>query len=98
MPIGCSSMQAARRLAAGVVGGEPALLHRRRGERREADDVADRVDVLDLGAEVVVDLDPAAVVGGQPGVLRLSPSVVPCRPAEYMTGVGGDPLAALQAS
>src|SRR5262249_5451651 len=52
-----------KRLAAGVVGREPALLHGSRRERREADDVADGVDVRCGRAEVLVDLDAASVVG-----------------------------------
>jgi hypothetical protein len=43
--------------------GEAALIHRGRGERREADDVAGGVDVRHGGAEVRVDRDPAALVG-----------------------------------
>ena len=39
------------------------LLHRRRGERREADHVAGRVDVRDGRLEELVDRDPAPVVG-----------------------------------
>ena len=71
MPIGCSSVQLVRRLAHGVQAGEPALLHARRGQRGEADHVADGVDVLDRGAEVLVDLDPAAVVRVQPGLVQV---------------------------
>ncbi len=54
-----------------MVGGQPALVHRRGGQRGEADDVADGVDVVDLGLEVVVDEDPAAVVGLQAGGLEV---------------------------
>src|SRR5262249_26005247 len=57
-------VHAVQLLAAGVVGRDPALLHRRRRERGEADDVAHRVDVRHLGAEEIVDPDPAALVGG----------------------------------
>ncbi len=52
--------EAVRRLAARVVGGEPALLHRGRGERGEADDVADGVDVRRPAVrKLLVDRDPA---------------------------------------
>src|SRR4030095_8282601 len=57
--------------AAGRVGGEPALFHGGGGERGEADDVADRVDVLDGGAEPFVHLDPAAAVRRQSGPLEV---------------------------
>jgi len=46
-----------------VVRGPASLLHRGGGQRREADDLAHRVDVLDLGLEVLVDLDLAPVGG-----------------------------------
>ena len=52
MPIGCSSVMPVHRLAERVVGGQPALVHRRGGQRREADHVADGVDVVDLGLEL----------------------------------------------
>src|SRR5690606_8187687 len=83
-------------LAAGVVGGEAALLHGRGGEGRETDHVADGVDVRDLGAVVGVHLDAAAVVGGQAGGLQAEVvgHAVPARGVH--DGVGGDALAALQ--
>ena len=85
------------RLAECVVGGQPTLFHRRRGERGKADDVADGVDVVDLGLEPFVDEDPAAVVGLQARVARSRWSVWPCRPAEYITVSAGIclPLASL---
>ena len=47
-----------------MAGGDAALLHRGRGEAREADDVAGGVDVRHGGLEGRrVDLEPAAVVG-----------------------------------
>ena len=79
-------LQLAGRLVERVVGGQPALVHARRGERREADHVADREDVRHRGAVLLVDGDPAAVVRAtaRPSPGRSS-SVTPCRPAEYMT-------------
>ena len=61
------------RLAAGVGGGQAPLLHRRGGQRREADDVADGVDVRHLGLVELVDLDPAAVVGVHSGRVQVEP-------------------------
>ena len=67
-------------------GGQPALVHRGRGQRREADHVADRVDVRHLG-RVVARRPPAgrACRRSSPARSRLSRSVLPCRPAEYIT-------------
>ena len=58
MPIGIGALDGPGRLAERVVRREPALLHRRRGERGEADDVADRVDVRHVRPVVRVDADP----------------------------------------
>ena len=77
------------RLVEGGVRREPALLHGGGRERREADDVPDGEDVVDLGPEVGPDLDAAALVGGQAdivqvqglgGALRGRLSTSPCRP------------------
>ena len=70
MPIGCSEASLLRRLPAGVVGREPALLHRGRGQGGEADHVADGVDVRYLGLERRPHPDPAAVVRGQPRLVQ----------------------------
>ena len=43
----------------------PVLLHGGGGQGRKADDIAHRVDVPDLGAVVLVDLEPTTRVGGQ---------------------------------
>ena len=63
MPIGSSSPIRLGRPAERAQRRDAALLHRRRRERREADHVADGVDVLDRRAVVLVDLDLAALVG-----------------------------------
>ncbi len=52
------------------MGGPATLLHGGGGQRREADDVAHRVDVGDGRPLVVVDGDAAAAVGGQTGPLE----------------------------
>jgi len=66
-----------------------ALLHRCRGECREADDIADGVDVRHGGAEDIVDGDPAPLVGPSPAAASPRSSVFPRRPAEYMTVSAG---------
>ena len=73
-----------------------ALLHRGRGQRREADDVADGVDVRHRGAVVLVDRDPAAPVGGQARLVQVEfvGEPLPARGVHHR--VGGDLLAALQ--
>ena len=83
---GLQGLQLARRLAEGVRRGQPALVHRGRRQRREADHVADGVDVRHLGGVAAVDLQPPA--RGRrvtPARSRFSRSVLPWRPAEYMT-------------
>ncbi len=51
----------------GAGGGDAALLHGDRGQRGKADHIADGEDVLDLGLEVLVDGDAAAIVGFEAG-------------------------------
>ena len=64
-----------------VAGGPAALLHRRAGQRGEADDVAHGVDVRHCGLEVLVALEPAAIVGFEAGAVRAAVrSVSPTRP------------------
>ena len=63
MPIGCRSISFAPWFVEGMIGRESTLIHRRRRQRRESDDVTDGVDVFDLGAEIVVDVDTATFVG-----------------------------------
>jgi len=70
-------------------GRQPALLHRGRGQRRESDDIAHRIDVVHRGAEVLVDLDPAAGIGGQAGRRQVERLGHACRPAEYITVSAG---------
>jgi hypothetical protein len=54
-----------------VARGDAALLHRRGGERRKADHVADRVDVRRGGLERLwIDLDPPARIGLQAAELQ----------------------------
>jgi hypothetical protein len=84
------------RLAAGVVRGDPALLHGRGGQRREADHVAHRVDAGCLGAVVLVHLDPAAAVRGQPGGLQVQVRGHALAARGVHDGLGRDLLAALQ--
>src|SRR5262249_17264787 len=55
------------RVGEGPSGGDSALLHGDGGKGREANDVADCVDVLDLGLVVFVDGDAAAIVGFDAG-------------------------------
>ena len=93
MPIGCSAAQLVRRLVERVARGQPALVHRRRRERGEADHVADRVDVVDLGPVVLVDASRPRLSASSPAGSRPSSSVTPWRPAEYITVSAGDPLA-----
>ncbi|MCO5546658.1 hypothetical protein L7F22_000092 [Adiantum nelumboides] len=89
--------QLADRLAERVVGGEPALVHARRRQRREADHVADRRDVLDRGPVLLVDLDAPPVVGPDTGRVQaqLLGHALPAR--RVHDHVGRDPLAAGQA-
>ena len=60
--------------------GDPALLHRRRGQPGAAGAVADGEDVRDGGAVALVDLDPAALVGLQAGLVEPELAVSPWRP------------------
>ncbi len=49
----------------GMAGGQAALLHRRRGERGKADDIARRIDVWNGGLVVCVDRELPLLIGGQ---------------------------------
>ena len=51
--------------AESVTGGQPTLLHRGRGQGGKTDDIADRVDVFDLGAIFRVHLQAFAIVERQ---------------------------------
>ena len=84
------------RLAERVAGRHPALVHRGRRQRGEADDVADGVDVVDLGLECLVDEDPPSVVGFQARVTQLEVFglTLPARGVHHR--FGGDLLAAGQ--
>ena len=84
------------RLAERVVRGQPALIHRRGGQRREADHIADGVDVIDLGLELVVDEDPAAVVGFEAGVGQVEVLGLTLPSGGVHHRLGGDLLAAGQ--
>ncbi len=46
-----------------MAGGVTALLHRGRREGRKANDVADRIDMRQGGLKILVDFQPAALVG-----------------------------------
>ena len=84
------------RLAERVIGRQPALVHRGRGQRGEADHVADGVDVVDLGLVVLVDEDPAAVVGLQAGGGQVEVVGLALPAGGVHHRVGGDLLAAGQ--
>ena len=85
-----------RCLAHGVHGREPALLHRCRCQGRESDHVADRVDVGVGGAEELVDLDLAALVGVESGSRQIQVVGRPLPAGRVHHRLGGDPLAAAQ--
>lgn len=72
------------------------MLHRRRGQRGKADHVADGIDVVDLGLEVVIDVDPASLVAGQPGQVEVQfiGAALPARRQPH--GIGRDLLARFQ--
>ena len=84
------------RLAAGMVRGQPALLHGRGSQRREPDHVADGVDVRDLGLEVLIHRDPAALVGTQAGRGQVQRVGLALPPGGVHDRVGRDALAAGQ--
>ena len=80
-----------------MVGGQPALFHRRGGQGRKADDVAHGVDVLDLGLEgLVVDKYPAPGVGFQSGVAQPEAFGLPLTTGGIHHCLGRDLLAAGQ--
>src|SRR6266511_3764197 len=66
--------------------------HRRGRQGRKPDDVADRIYVLDAGAEVLVDGDPAAGVGNEACAVQpeLLGGTLPAGRVHH--GVGGDAL------
>src|ERR1700730_3206863 len=55
----------------GVADGEPALLHRGRGECREPDHVADAVNIGQCGSIVLVDGQPPAAIGHEAGFRQI---------------------------
>jgi hypothetical protein len=65
----------------GVLDGDDALVGRLVGERGAAHEVADRVDALGARAERAVDVDEAAVVELDAGLLEPEPSTSGPRPA-----------------
>ncbi len=79
-----------------MVGGQPALFHRGRGQRGEADDVADGVDVVHLGPEVVVDEDPAPALGLEAGEVQIEVVGLALASRRVHHRLGGDLLAAGQ--
>jgi hypothetical protein len=83
-------------IAERVTGGQPPLVHRRGGQRGETDDIADGVDVVDLGLELIVDEDPAAAVDFQPGVLGVEVFGLALSPCRVHHRLRGDLLAAGQ--
>src|SRR6202023_1436576 len=80
----------------GVADGEPALLHRGRGECREPDHVADRVNIGQCGSIVLVDGQPPAAVGHEAGFrqVELAGGAGPADRIERL--FGDDRLAALE--
>jgi hypothetical protein len=82
--------------AEAVADRQPPLLHRGRGERREPDHVADRVDALHLGAVVLVDLEAAAVVAAQPALVERQPARRTGAADRVERLVGNDALAAFE--
>ena len=54
-----------------MTGRQPALLHRGRREAREADDIADSVDMRLIGLEMLVDLETPSIVRVYAGGLEL---------------------------
>src|SRR6202034_2440809 len=89
--------QAVYGLAERVAGRHAALVHRGRRQRGKADDVADGVDVVDLGLEQLVDEDPAAGIGLQPGVAKFEVFGLALPAGRVHHRFGGDLLAAGQA-
>ena len=75
-------------LAGDVLGDRDALVLRLVREHRAGHDVADRPDAGDLGAEVVVGLDLAALVGSRPAASRSRPSMLGLRPIDDEHRVG----------
>src|SRR5206468_5052457 len=78
------------RLPAGVVRGLAALLRGGGGQGGEADDVTHRVDVRYLGAEDLVDHDPAALVRGEAGRVEVEQVARALAARGVHDGVGGD--------
>jgi hypothetical protein len=89
MPVGKLVDQRPVALAVGDVGAdEAALVITGAGQCRRAGDVADRVDVLELGLVALVDLDLAAFVRLQADRSSPRSSVLPLRPlAQSSTSV-----------
>ena len=86
MPMGWTDCELAGRLVERVVRREAALVHARRRERGEPDDVADGEDVA--APRCGTGRRPRCARGSRPTgppPARLSASVCPWRPAEYMT-------------
>ncbi len=80
----------------GAGGGDAALLHGDGGEGREADDIADGIDVFDLGLVVLVDGDAAAIVGFDAGGGEVEVVDGALAADGVEQGVAGDLLLALQ--
>jgi hypothetical protein len=84
--------EVAGRLAERVVRGQPALIHRGRGQRREPDDVADGEHVRHGGPVLLVDGDPPPFVRLQPGRRQVQLGRLPLAARRVHDGVGRDPL------
>ena len=65
------TLQLVRRFVEGVGRRQSTLVHRRRGQRREADHVTHRIDMRNRGLTVIIDHESAALVGRETGQLQL---------------------------
>ena len=85
IPSAAARASAGHRRAESARGGEPALLHRGRGEAREADDVADSEDVVTAVRKCWSTLMRPRASASRPELSSPSLAHSPRRPAEYMT-------------
>ena len=71
MPDGLQLCHVVDLLAECVIRGQPALIHRRGRKGGKSDDIADTEDVVDTGAELLVDLNATTVIRGDAGVVQV---------------------------
>ena len=79
-----------------IEGGHSALFHAGGGESGEADDVADGGDVWDGGAEVGIDFDATAVVGGEAGGLEVEAGGCALATDAIEEAIGGEDFAGFE--